>query len=336
MKNNLINDNKQFYNDILKILKKARNKVKKSIDNTMTYTYYKIGERIVKEEQKGNERAEYGKKILKNLSKVLTSEFEKGFSTTNLKQMRTFYLTYEKGQTLSAELPLLELSWSHYLVLMRITDENERKFYEIESINNNWGVRELKRQFSTGLYQRLVLSRDKEKIKELSVKGQVIETPADLIKDPLILEFLGLEEHSIYSESELENRIISKLEQFLMELGKGFLFSGRQVRFTFSEKHFKVDLVFYNRILKCFVLIDLKIGELKHQDIGQMQMYVNYYDRKIKLEDENDTIGIILCRDKENAIVEMTLPKDNTQIFASKYQTILPTKEELIKLIKED
>jgi len=329
-------ENKIFYYDIVEILQNARNQVKKTINNTMTYTYYKIGQRIVEEEQKGKERAEYGKETLKELSKILIQEFGKGFSLTNLKQMRSFYIIYQKGQTLSAELPLFELSWSHYLFLMRLDDENERKFYDIESINNNWSVRELKRQFNTGLYQRLSLSRDKNKIKELSIKGQILESPSDLIKDPLILEFLGFEDNYIYSESELESKIINKLEQFLMELGKGFLFSGRQVRFTFSEKHFKVDLVFYNRILKCFVLIDLKIGELKHQDIGQMQMYVNYYDRKIKLDDENNTIGITLCRDKDNAIVEMTLPENNTHIFASKYQTILPSKEDFKKLIQED
>ena len=221
------------------------------------------------------------------------------------------------------------------VLLMRLEDLEERNFYEIEAFKNNWSVRELKRQFDTGLYQRLKLSRDKNKVKELSLRGQIIETPSDLVKDPYVLEFLGLEESSIYTENELESRIINKLEHFLLELGTGFLFSGRQVRMSFDEKHFYVDLVFYNRLLKCFVLIDLKIGALKHQDIGQMQMYVNYYDRKIKSEEENKTIGIILCRDKSKAIVEMTLPEDDTQIFASKYQLILPSKEDLKKIIEE-
>lgn len=247
----------------------------------------------------------------------------------------------EKPQTSSAELesiqpqsPVFNLSWSHYLKLMRIEDINERKFYEIESYKNNWSLRELQRQFDSALYTRLVLSKDKSKILELSTKGQVIENLQDAIKDPYILEFLGLPEHSQYSENELEQRLIDKLEYFLLELGTGFTFVARQKRITFEEKHFKIDLVFYNRILKSFVLIDLKIGELKHQDIGQMQMYVNYYDRKVRLPDENKTIGIILCRDKTEAIVEFTLPENNEQIFASKYQTVLPSKEDLKKLIE--
>ena len=337
-------ENRKIYSEVIDLLKNAREKIIKTIDNTMTYTYYEIGRRIVEEEQNGEGRAEYGKQLLENLSSILTNEFGKGFSLTNLTQMRKFYLVYSKRpilQTVSEELEKnkynveFELSWSHYLFLMRLEDLEERNFYEIEAFKNNWSIRELKRQFDTGLYQRLRLSRDKNKVKELSSRGQIIETPSDLVKDPYVLEFLGLEESSIYTENELESRIINKLEHFLLELGTGFLFSGRQVRMSFDEKHFYVDLVFYNRLLKCFVLIDLKIGALKHQDIGQMQMYVNYYDRKIKSEEENKTIGIILCRDKSKAIVEMTLPEDNTQIFASKYQLILPSKEELKKIIEE-
>ena len=339
-------ENTKIFNEIIELLKNTREEVKKTIDNTMTYTYYEIGRRVVEEEQRGKERAEYGKEIIKKLSTLLTNEFGRGFSKSNIEQMRKFYLVYSKAQTLSGELKndesltinsgkRLNLSWSHYLFLMRIEDLEERNFYEIEAFKNNWSIRELKRQFDTGLYQRLRLSRDKNKVKELSLSGQIIEKPSDLVKDPYVLEFLGLEESSIYTENELESRIINKLEHFLLELGTGFLFSGRQVRMSFDEKHFYVDLVFYNRLLKCFVLVDLKIGELKHQDIGQMQMYVNYYDRKIKSEEENKTIGIILCRDKSKAIVEMTLPEDNTQIFASKYQLILPSKEELKKIIEE-
>lgn len=218
---------------------------------------------------------------------------------------------------------------------MRIDNIDERHFYEIESIRNDWSLTELKRQFDSSLYERLALSTDKDSIKRLAAKGQIIEAPTDMIKDPYVLEFLGLEELPTYSENELETRIIDNLEKFLLELGKGFTFVGRQVRLTFDEEHFKVDLVFFNRILRCFVLFDLKIGELKHQDIGQMQMYVNYYDRKVKLEDENPTIGVILCKDKKNSLVEMTLPEDNTQIFASKYETVLPSKEALQKLLNE-
>jgi predicted nuclease of restriction endonuclease-like (RecB) superfamily len=218
---------------------------------------------------------------------------------------------------------------------MRIDDENERQFYEIESFKNNWSIRELQRQFDSALYTRLVLSRDKDEVKELSEKGLVLEKPKDAIKDPYILEFIGLPEHTKYSESQLEQEIIDKLEHFLLELGNGFTFVARQKRITFDDKHFRIDLVFYNRILKCFVLIDLKIGEIKHQDLGQMQMYVNYYDREVRLDDENKTIGIVLCKDKSESVVEYTLPENNEQIFASKYQTLLPSKEELKLLINE-
>ena len=339
-------ENQKFYKEVVELLNNAKNKAKKNVDSIMTYTYYEIGRRIVEEEQKGEERAEYGRQLLVNLSKVLMKEFGKGFSFTNLTQMRKFYLTYSKRsilQTPSEELKnsvkIIEiynfkLSWSHYIFLMRL-EENERSFYEIESDKNNWSLRELKRQYDTGLYQRLIISKNKDKVETLAKKGQIIEKPEDLIKDPYILDFLGLEENSSYTESNLENEVIDKLEHFLLELGKGFLFSGRQVRFSFDEKHFYVDLVFYNRLLKCFVLIDLKIGELKHQDLGQMQMYVNYYDRKIKNEDENKTIGIILCKDRNETIIKMTLPEENTQIFASKYQLILPSKEELKKIMED-
>ena len=216
---------------------------------------------------------------------------------------------------------------------MRMKNLDERNFYEIEASENNWSLRELRRQIDSSLYERLILSRDKEKVKELAFKGQVIETPEDVVKDPYILEFLGLEEQSNYSENRLETEIINNLEKFLLELGKGFTFVGRQVRFTFDEKHFRVDLVFYNRILKCFVLIDLKIGEVTHQDLGQMQMYVNYYDRYVKLPDENKSIGIIICREKNDTLVKLTLPEDNQQIFASKYMTVIPSKEEFKKII---
>ena len=300
----------------------------------MTKTYFLIGKRIVEEEQNGNKRAEYGKNLIKTLSKKLTKEFGKGFSETNLEQMRKFFKVYGIPQTLSEEFQF-NLSWSHYLILMRIKDINARNFYEIETFENNWSLRELKRQVNSSLYERLVLSKDKEKVKELAVKGQIIEKAQDVIKDPYILEFLGLDEKSDYSENKLETEIINKLEMFLLELGKGFTFVGRQVRFTFDERHFRVDLVFYNRLLKCFVLIDLKIGEVTHQDLGQMQMYVNYYDRYVKFPDENDTIGIIICKDKNDTLVKLTLPKDNNQIFASRYTTILPSLEEFKKIVEE-
>lgn len=261
--------------------------------------------------------------------------------------MRRFYIVYSKDQIGETVFPQFEnlpavstgrqfyLSWSHYLKLMRISNMDERHFYEIESVKNDWSLKELQRQFDSALYERLALSTEKEEVYRLALEGQKIESPKDAVKDPYVLEFLGMKELPQYSESELESRIIDNLQQFLLELGTGFAFVGRQVRFTFDEEHFIVDLVFYNRLLRCFVLFDLKIGELKHQDIGQMQMYVNYYDRKVKLPDENKTIGIVLCRDENNAVVEMTLPEDNTQIFASKYETVLPSKEALQKLLED-
>jgi predicted nuclease of restriction endonuclease-like (RecB) superfamily len=326
----------KLYAQIGELLSLARKKVVSQVNQTMVVTYYEIGRIIVENEQGGKERAEYGKGILKGLSKRLSQDFGRGFSTDNLENMRRFYLTYSKSETLSrkSELPTFRLSWSHYLKLMRIEDEAERRFYELEAIQNQWSLRELKRQCDSALYQRLALSRDKEKVKELSTKGQIINKPADALKDPYILEFIGLPDKNEYSESDLEKELIDKLEHFLLELGKGFTFVARQKRITIDEKHFKIDLVFYNRLLKSFVLIDLKIGELKHQDIGQIQMYVNYYDRFVKLDDENKTVGIILCQDKSNTLVEITLPEDNEQIFASKYQTVLPSKEDLKKLIE--
>lgn len=332
-----------FHTKVVDLLQSARTEVVHTVNQTMVRTYFRIGKMIVEEEQQGEGRAEYGKEILKHLSTVLTKEFGKGFSVTNLRQMRNFYLVYkdrdslligsgeEKQQTVSA---IFGLSWSHYLKLMRLDNTEERKFYEIESKKNNWSVRDLNRQFDSALYTRLSLSRDKDAVMELSEKGLVIERPVDAIKDPYILEFIGLPENSKYSESELEQGLIDKLEHFLLELGTGFAFIARQKRISFEDHHFFIDLVFYNRLLKCFVLVDLKIGKLKHQDIGQIQMYVNYYDREVRLDDENKTIGIILCQDKTEAVVRYTLPENNEQIFTSKYQTVLPSKEQLETLIK--
>jgi predicted nuclease of restriction endonuclease-like (RecB) superfamily len=218
---------------------------------------------------------------------------------------------------------------------MRIENPDERKFYEIECYQNNWSLKELQRQFDTALYERLALSRDKDAVRQLALQGQTVAKPEDAIKEPYILEFLGLQAHSAYSETELEEAIIDKIQHFLKELGKGFMFASRQERISFDERHFYIDLVFYNRILRCFVIIDLKIGDLKHQDLGQMQMYVNYYDRYVKLPDENKTVGIVLCHDKSETLVEITLPEDNDQIFASRYQTVLPNKEELKRLLSD-
>ncbi len=331
--------NIEFYNQVVKLLQSARRRVVRTVNETMVHVYYEVGRMIVEEEQSGKDRAKYGRHLLKELSSVLTGEFGKGFSVTNIQQMRNFYIAYKKQQTVSAKSERnerkFELSWSHYLLLIRIEDIDEQKFYEIESSKNQWSVRELQRQYDSALYTRLALSRNKDKIKELSEKGLIIERPQDAIKDPYILEFIGLPEQNVYSESDLEQKLIDKLEHFLLELGTGFTFVARQKRISFDDKHFRIDLVFYNRILRCFVLIDLKVGELKHQDIGQMLMYVNYYDRELKLEEENNTIGIILCQNKSESVVEYTLPKDNEQIFASKYKTVLPSKEELKALMNE-
>jgi len=320
-----------FIEQIKHLIKEAQLGVIRSVNTIMVQTYFNIGKSIVEEEQNGNERAAYGKYLISELSKKLSEEFGKGFSKRNLEQMRQFYITYSIAQTVPAQ---LKLSWSHYLVLMRVNNIDERNFYEIESFSNNWSLRELERQINSSLFERLSLSMEKTSVLKLAQKGQIIENASDLIKDPYVLEFLNLPELKSYSETELEEELINKLEHFLLELGKGFTFVGRQQRFTFDEEHFRVDLVFYNRLLKCFVLIDIKIGKLKHQDLGQMQMYVNYYDRYLKLEEENKTIGIILCKDKKDTLVEITLPENNNQIFASKYELILPSKKELQQLIE--
>jgi predicted nuclease of restriction endonuclease-like (RecB) superfamily len=339
--------NNDFLQSVSDVLAQARKNAKTAVNLSMVYAYFEIGRMIVEEEQHGENRAAYGKQLLRELSAYLTGAFGKGYSAENLKLMRRFYTVYSHDQigetvfTQFENLPTVStgrkffLSWSHYLKLMRIDNVDERHFYEIESVKNDWSLSELKRQYNSSLYERLALSTDKDKVYRLALEGQKMEKSKDAVKDPYVLEFLGLKELPEYSESELESRIIDHLQQFLLELGTGFAFIGRQVRFTFDEEHFMVDLVFYNRLLRCFVLFDLKIGELKHQDIGQMQMYVHYYDRKVKLPDENSTIGIILCRDKNNAVVEMTLPEDNAQIFASKYETVLPKKEDLQKLLEE-
>ena len=354
---------------IITLVEEAKRKVVSAVNVALVYTYYEVGRMIVEEEQCGKKRAEYGKAQLQGLSKKLTVQLGKGWGAENLRLMRKLYLVFSKEiQNAVLEIPSdsvnpvcpigeaktasqskivsgvyeikkatypFRLSWSHYLVLMRIDNPDERRFYEIEAAENGWDLDELKRQFNSSLYERLALSRDKKGVLELSKRGQIVRKPEDAVKDPYVLEFLGLEEKAQYSETELESRIIEHVEQFMLEMGKGFILVGRQVRFTFEEKHFRVDLVFYNRILRGFVVVDLKTGELTHQDIGQMQMYVNYYDRMVKMAEENPTIGILLCADKNDAIVEMTLPKGQHRIFASKYLTILPDKETLRALVRK-
>jgi predicted nuclease of restriction endonuclease-like (RecB) superfamily len=332
MKDKLMTD-EQLYAQVAELIELARKKVAAAVNLTMVHTYFEIGRMIIEQQQLGKDRAAYGQQILKSLSEKLTAKFGKGFSVENLDRMRFFYKAYAQKNS-STALTNFELSWSHYLVLMRIENQDERNFYEIESKACNWSLKELSRQCNSALYQRLALSRDKEKVAQLAQKGQVITSAQDIIKDPLVLEFLGLEERSAYSESQLERKIIDHLQFFLLELGKGFAFIGRQVRFTFDEQHFRVDLVFYNRLLKCFVVIDLKLGKITHQDLGQIQMYVNYYDRHVKLADENPTIGILLCQKKNDAIVELTLPKD-ANIYAPMYSLYLPDKQLLQQKLTE-
>ena len=346
----------QLFIKVAELIDLARKKVATTVNLTMVHTYFEIGRIIIENEQQGKERAEYGKQVLNELSKRLTANFGKGFSVDNLERMKNFYRIYSTQisatplrksnasernllsttVTLSvkSQTPRFRLSWSHYLTLMRIENPNERGFYEIECAANHWSLTELNRQYHSSLYERLALSRNKAEVMKLTKEGQTIQKPEDILKNPLSLEFLGLEEKTSYSETDLEQAIISKLQNFLLELGKGFLFEARQKRFTFDNKHFFVDQVFYNRLLQCYVLIDLKTEELAHQDLGQMQMYVNYYDRFVKLDYEKPTIGILLCKKKTDALVKLTLPKD-AKIYASEYSLYLPDKQLLQQKLSE-
>jgi predicted nuclease of restriction endonuclease-like (RecB) superfamily len=325
------------------LVQSARRSAIANINSLQVLTNYEIGRLIVEHEQQGQQRAAYGKELLSRLATDLTAEFGRGFSKTNLEYMRKFYRLWPDWSGRIPQKPSeesmpshasVQLSWSHYVLLISIRDDRERRFYEIEAMQNAWSIPELKRQVGSALYERLALSRDKEKVRELAEIGHAISQPSDVIKDPYILEFLGLEESPAYSERDLESAIISKLEHFLLELGKGFLFEARQKRFTFDEDHFYVDLVFYNRLLRCYVLIDLKLEKLTHQDLGQMQMYVNYFDRFVKTPEENPSIGIVLCKRKNDALVELTLPED-ANIFAAAYQLYLPSKEDLKQRLME-
>ncbi|HEY4325176.1 MAG TPA: PDDEXK nuclease domain-containing protein [Mucilaginibacter sp.] len=341
-----------LFRSVKELIEISRRQVVRNVNTIMLQTYFHIGQMIVEEEQRGTQRAGYGERIIDDLSKSLTAEYGKGYSPRNLDYFKLFYLTYREriAQSVIAQLdkastrPAIEnslpifiekfqVSWTHYLQLMKMDDLAERSFYELEAAQNNWSVRELQRQYHSSIYQRLALSRDKEGVKNLSSQEQLLEKAIDTLKTPVVLEFLDLKEDHRYSENDLETAIINKLEAFMLELGKGFLFEGRQRRLSLEGDHFWVDLVFYNRLLKCFVLIDLKIGKLTHQDIGQMQMYVNYYDRKIKSADERPTLGIILCKEDNRSVVEFTLPLDNEQIFSKEYKLYLPSKEELKKQI---
>ena len=333
MNKNLIEDEKEInslFTDIKELIISCRNKVYTTVNTEMLNLYWNIGKAIM-EIQQGDERASYGETVLEKLSEKLTKEFGKGFSPRNLRTMRKFYTTYPIWKTVSSK-----LSWSHYLEIIKIEEEPARNFYINECINSGWSVRELQRQIASLLYERLSISANKEKVIELAEKGQELKEGKDLVKDPFVLEFLDIKENTDYLESDLEKNILEHLKEFLLELGKGFMFVGSQVRLTLEEDHFYPDLVFYNRLLKCFVIIDLKIGKVTHQDIGQMQMYVNYYDREIKSKDENFTVGILLSTYKNETVVKYTLPEDNKNVFSSSYKLHLPTEQELIDAVEEE
>src|SRR5580692_2622467 len=314
----------KLYHQVREILAAARNRAWQAVNSVMVEAYWEVGRVIVEEEQAGRARADYGKRIVEGLSVRLGADFGKGYDRSNLFHMRAFFLTYPKVDALRRQ-----LSWTHYRSLLRVDNLDARAFYEAEAVNARWSTRELERQINSLLFERLALSRDKAGVMALAVKGHEITRPSDLVKDPLVLEFTGLLQDERFRESDLERALIAKLQQFLLELGKGFAFMGRQQRSTLDGEHFFIDLVFYNRLTRSFVLLDLKVGKLTHQDLGQMQMYVNYYQRELTSPDENPPIGIVLCADKSEAVVRYALPEGNTQIFASRYKLHLPTEEEL-------
>ncbi|HOH94770.1 MAG: PDDEXK nuclease domain-containing protein [Bacilli bacterium] len=319
-----------FYNEIKSILINARNKVYSTANFAMIEAYWNIGKKII-EKQGGKDKAEYGLGLIKELSTQMTKDFGKGFTVTNLKYMRQFYLTFPNGHALRGE-----LSWTHYRSLMRVENEKARNFYLEEAIKSAWSTRQLDRQINSFFYERLLSSKNKEEVSQTIINLEKGATPGDIIRDPYVLEFLGLVPNTDFYESDLEQALITHLQKFLLELGRGFSFVARQQRFSFDGRHFRIDLVFYNYILKCFVLIDLKIGDLTHQDLGQMQMYVHYYEREMMNEGDNPPIGIILCADKSDSVVKYTLPQDEKQIFASKYKLYLPSEEELLNELNKE
>ena len=323
MTNKLSINYQNLAQEINSILKQGQKQAISSVNILLLQTYWQIGQKIVEFEQKGNIKAEYGSELLKNLAKELKIH-GKGFSRSNLTYMRLLYINYPKSETLSHK-----LSWSHYFEILKVEDPLARSFYEKQCVIENWSVRELKRQKNSMLFERLALSKDKEGVLELAEQGQIITRPEDIIKEPYILEFLNIPEHHSYSEAELEQKIIDNLQSFILELGKGFAFIKRQFRISFDSRHYYVDLVFYHRILKCFVLIDLKIGEADHSDIGQMNMYLNYFKTEENVDEDNEPIGIVLSAEKHDIKMEYALGGISNQLFVSKYQVYLPNKEEL-------
>lgn len=354
---NLPPEHEDLYQRVSQIIEAARGHVARTVNTAMVQAYWFIGREIVEVQQRGQSRAEYGDQLVRGLAARLAKQFGRGFSYASVKRMKQFYLTFPRGSAIpngiddvkgstslslsvggvkgatplslfaDVRFPAL-LSWSHYLVLLRVKDDQARAFYEIEAAREAWSVRELERQIASLLCERLAKSRDKDEVLALAKQGQVVAKPTDVIKDPFVLEFLNMEERATWLERDLEQAIIDRLETFLLELGKGFCFVARQKRITLDGDHFYIDLVFYNRLLRCFVLMDLKLGKLAHQDLGQMQMYVNYFDRYLREAHEEPAVGVVLCSDKNDAMVKISLP-DNEQIHASRYQLYLPTEDEL-------
>ena len=316
--------------DVRQIIETARANAVRSVDFCRVQMYWHLGQRIFEEEQHGKERADYGTYLTRNLAKLLEPEYGSGFGVRQLELARQFYRTYPIANTLRSQ-----LNWSQYRRLIQIDDPDKREYYELESVNNAWTARETERQINSMLYERLLLSNDKESVLAVARKQRIPESPTEVIKDPMVLEFLGLHREASYYEKDLEGAIITHLTEFLLEMGKGFSFVARQKRLLLEDDEFFADLVFYNRLLRCHMVIELKTSELTHQDLGQLQMYVNYYDRNVKLPDENPTIGILLCTEKDDTVVKMTLPEDNKTILASEYQLYLPTTEQLVNEVNE-
>ena len=328
---NISNGNlKEFVDEIRGIIDQARNHAARSVDQARVVMYWNIGKRIFEKEQQGKERADYGSFLLETLSKNLTPVYGSGFSVGQLEICRKFYRTYPIANTLCSQ-----LNWSQYKLLIAIPDKDKREYYQLEAANEGWSKRQLERQINSMLYERLLMSNDKEKVLAVARKERTPESPLEIIKDPMVLEFLGLEKKPAYYEKDLESALISHIADFLLELGKGFSFVARQKRLLIEDDEYFADLVFYNRLLRSFVVIELKTHKLTHQDLGQLQLYVNYYDRYEKQPDENPTIGILLCTDKNDTAVRLALPEHNKTILASKYQLYLPTSDQLIEQINQ-
>lgn len=320
----------QLYEDVRAIIEEARANAIRSVDFNRVLMYWKTGRRVFEEEQKGAERADYGSFLIERLAQRLEPGYGSGFSKRQLHFSVQFYKAYPKVNALRSQ-----LNWTQYRTLIQIADTDKREYYEMEAVNNGWTARELERQKNSLLYERLLKSNDKEAVLAVARGQRTPEAPTEIVKDPMYLEFLGLEQKPSYYESDLEDALITHLQEFLLELGNGFSFVARQKRFLIEDDEYKVDLVFYNRLLRCFVLIDLKTHKATHQDLGQLQMYVNYYDRAEKLPDENPTIGILLCTEKNDTAVRMTLPENNTTIIASKYELYLPSTDQLVEEVEE-